>query len=168
MLCTCIHVLDNHVFMLCSILSINTALVHVHDRSNMHYVAWTSFINETIVRPIPSCMERMKKISHYLMASNILLCCKMSPRKLVILLAIRRPPYKTMVAPNIYITTCYALHYNCLWNLPWTYAQIDIWFSYVMVTDGRKTKWEYCLEAFFFFRIIPIGVIMVKGKVYIL
>ncbi len=35
------------------------------------------------------------------------LCCKMSPRKLVILLAIRRPPYKTAVAPNIYITTCY-------------------------------------------------------------
>ena len=48
--------------------------------------------------PIPSCMERMKKK---------LLCCKMSLRKLVILSAICRPPYKTMVAPNIYITTCY-------------------------------------------------------------
>ncbi len=33
--------------------------------------------------------------------------CKMSPRKLVILSAIRRPTYKTTVAPNIYITTCY-------------------------------------------------------------
>ncbi len=35
------------------------------------------------------------------------LCGKMSPRKLVILSAIRRPSYKAMVAPNIYITTCY-------------------------------------------------------------
>ena len=33
--------------------------------------------------------------------------CKMSPGKLVILSAIRRPPYKTTVAPNIYITACY-------------------------------------------------------------
>ena len=45
------------------------------------------------------------------MASNILqyasieVCSTVvSPRKLVILSAIRRPPYKTTVAPNIYIT----------------------------------------------------------------
>ena len=35
----------------------------------------------------------------------------MSPRKLVILSAIRRPPYKATVAPNIYIMTCYELSY---------------------------------------------------------
>ncbi len=35
--------------------------------------------------------------------------CKMSPPKLVIFSAIRRPAYKPTVVPNIYITTCYVL-----------------------------------------------------------
>ncbi len=62
---------------------------------------------------ILSQMERMSKILHYSMASYIWqaklaivkvgLCCKMSPPKLISLLAICRPSYKTTVHGAIYL-----------------------------------------------------------------
>ena len=57
-------------------------------------------------RKIFKCMAKVGLV-------RVGLCCKMSPRKLVISSAIRRPPYKTTVAENIYITTCYGNIPDC-------------------------------------------------------
>ena len=58
--------------------------------------------------PIPSCMERMKQnLTLCYGFKYIGRCCQMSPPGFIILWTIRRLSYKTTVAPNIYITTCY-------------------------------------------------------------
>ncbi len=80
--------------------------------------------------PIPSCMKRMKQ--------NLTLCDGfkyMSPRKLVVLSAIRRPPYKTTVAPNIYITTCYAA--NRIMSL---FCNLTFLFSHIESIYGLTTQ----------------------------